>query len=171
VASTPYAGPVNLGFLTILQEGNSFFGGLLVTNIWGRPLEFRLTSAVQPNKVQQILYAATLAPYISGELIGKTLMEKISLPVHLVVTDREAAMDLRLKVNTPVLYLADEGEGIPLPEGRGVLRCHPRFPNDAAVFQGILQSVDQVLDLTEPFSRIREAIAEARRMGVTSKAA
>src|SRR6476659_123684 len=70
MASTPTTGPLNLGFLTILQDGTSYLGGYLVTNQWGRPLEFRLTSAVQPNKVQQVLYAATLVPYICGDLIG-----------------------------------------------------------------------------------------------------
>ena len=69
--------PVNLGFLTVLNEGNSFVGGYLVTNNWGRPLEFRLSTAVQPNRVQQVLYAATLRPYICADLIGKTLVHDL----------------------------------------------------------------------------------------------
>src|SRR5262249_7230983 len=55
--------PPNVGFLTVLQEPSGYLGGYLVTNLWGRPLEFRLTSAVQPNKVQQILYGDTLLSY------------------------------------------------------------------------------------------------------------
>jgi hypothetical protein len=35
----------------------------------------------------------------------------------------------------------------------------------------ILDRVDPAVELTEPFGRIREAIAEARRMGVTNRAA
>ena len=67
---------VNLGFLTILQESNGFLGGYLITNQWGRPLEFRLSTAVQPNRIHQILYGQTLQGYLCGELIGKTLVEK-----------------------------------------------------------------------------------------------
>jgi hypothetical protein len=67
-----------IGFLTVLDEGNGYVGGYLVTNVWGRPLEFRLTSAVQPNRVQQILYGETLVPYLCGDLIGKTLVDKSS---------------------------------------------------------------------------------------------
>src|SRR4051812_47750949 len=52
--------PLNVGFLTVLHEAGGYVGGYLVTNGWGRPLEFRLSTAVQPNRVQQILYAATL---------------------------------------------------------------------------------------------------------------
>src|SRR5205823_1031168 len=53
----------NLGYLTILRDGTGYLGGYLVTNAWGRPLEFRLSSAVQPNRVQQILYGQSLEPY------------------------------------------------------------------------------------------------------------
>ena len=44
----------------MLHEASGYLGGYLVTNTWGRPLEFRLSSAVQPNRVQQILYAGTM---------------------------------------------------------------------------------------------------------------
>src|SRR4051812_22866524 len=99
LASSSSSAPLNLGFLTVLQEGSGgYLGGYLVTNVWGRPLEFRLSSAVQPNKVQQILYAGTLVPYICGDLIGKTLIDKTGVPVQLVVTTCEHALDLRLKL-------------------------------------------------------------------------
>src|SRR5579885_2826624 len=77
----------SVGFLTILQEANGYVGGYLVTNVWGRPLEFRLSSAVQPNRVQQILYGGTLQTYVCGELIGKALVDKAAVAVQLVVTD------------------------------------------------------------------------------------
>ena len=61
---TPATAPLNLGFLTVLHEASGYRGGYLVTNVWGRPLEFRLSTAVQPTRVQQILYGGTLQPYI-----------------------------------------------------------------------------------------------------------
>ena len=108
-----------LGFLTVLQEASGYLGGYLVTNLWGRPLEFRLTSAVQPNKVQQILYGGSLLSYISADLLGKTLVEKAGLPVHLIFTDREAVLDLRLKVEVPVVYVAvSRGPTVSVSSGR-----------------------------------------------------
>src|ERR1041384_6474364 len=98
-----------LGFLTVLQDANDYVGGYRVTNQWGRPLEFRLSSAVQPNKVQQILYARTLEAYLCADLIGHALVSKASVPVGLIVADREAALDLRLKVEYPVAFLAPAG--------------------------------------------------------------
>ena len=160
--------PLNLGFLTVLEEGGGYLGGYLVTNIWGRPLEFRLSSAVQPNKVQKILYAGTLVPYICGDLIGKALVEKAGLAIQMVVTTCEAALDLRLKLEVPVVWLAPPDDcrtggslAVELPESRGVLVCHPRHGEDVAIARQLLADSNG-LDLVEPFARIREAIVEAR---------
>jgi hypothetical protein len=173
--------PTSLGFLTVLHEANGYLGGYLVTNFWGRPLEFRLSSAVQPNRVQQILYAGTLQSYLQADLIGRTLVEKAATPVQLIVTDREHVLELRLSLETPVVWLAPPDDVLsaapadaprtvlPGRGGRGPVLCHPRFPQDATFAREILSTVVGTIDLAEPFSRIREAIAEARKMGVGSR--
>src|SRR5437762_13123211 len=103
--TAPTAAPfAHLGFLTVLHEAGGFLGGYLVTNLWGRPLEFRLSTAVQPNRVQQILYGESLAPYLCGELIGKTLVEKTATQVQMVITDHSAVLALRRCVDFPVLW-------------------------------------------------------------------
>jgi hypothetical protein len=178
------AGPLCLGFLTILHEASGHLGGYLVTNTWGRPLEFRLSSAVQPNRVQQILYGGTLLPYICADLIGKTLVDKAGVPVGLVVTDREAVLDLRMKLEAPVLWLGapDDPRALALAggptavasaaAGRGPLLCHPRFASDdVPLARDLLARLDSAFDLAEPFGRIREAISEARKLGVSARAA
>jgi hypothetical protein len=180
VPASPAA--LSVGFLTVLQEGNGYLGGYLVTNQWGRPLEFRLSSAVQPNRVHQILYGGTLQAYVCADLIGKTLVDKTNVGVQLVVTDSEPVLDLRLKVPVPVVWLAAAdnpvaaalvagGAGVPGGGGRGVLVCHPRFTGDAGVVREILDKLEGTLDLGDPFVRIREAIGEARRMGTGNRAA
>ena len=77
-ATLPVA--LHLGFLTVFTEANGFLGGYLVTNSWGRPLEFRLSTAVQPNRVQQILYGNTLTEYLSADLIGKNWVDSRHIP-------------------------------------------------------------------------------------------
>ena len=151
----------NLGFLTILREGTGYLGGYLVTNGWGRPLEFRLSSAVQPNRVQQILYGASLEPYLCGELLGKTLLEKTSAPAQVILTDHPAALNLRLHVETPIA-LAN------LDDPANPLTPHDHFPSDGPVFRALLERLGH-FDFGEPFQRIREAIGEARKMGVGAR--
>ncbi|MCI0464765.1 MAG: hypothetical protein L0Z62_48190 [Gemmataceae bacterium] len=164
---------LNLGFLTVLHESNGYLGGYLVTNPWGRPLEFRLSTAVQPNRVQQILYAGTLVPYICADLIGKTLVEKTAAAVRMVLTDTEAALELRLALEVPVLWVEPDRpeasrEGM-LRAGRANIRVHPRYPQDLAGVRETLERLGGMIDLAEPFVRIREAIGEARKMGVAAR--
>lgn len=171
----------NLGFVTVLAEAGSYLGGYLITNTWGRPLEFRLTTAVQPNRVQHILYGPTLKPYLFADVIGRTLVEKSSVPAQVLITDCEPLLDLRLHLRTPVAWLADShddlarsleqtGAGV-CPVENGMLLCHPKFTDDALPIRAVLDQVDEAADLTEPFTRIREALHEARKMGVTARGA
>lgn len=160
----------NLGFLSVLHEPGGYVGGYLVTNRWGRPLEFRLSSAVQPNRVQQVLYGDTLAAYVCGELIGKTLIDKTATAASLVVTDNPLALALRLRVDLPVALWQPVGSdpvGIAVTEN---LTCHAGFSDDATPIREVVQKLGS-LDLGEPFRRIREAMGEARKMGVANRLA
>lgn len=172
---------LNLGFLTVLHEASGYLGGYLVTNTWGRPIEFRLSTAVQPNRVQQILYGGTLQPYICAELIGKTLIDKTGTPVQLVLTDNESVLELRRVHDCPVAWLSAPGEPLaaalsragaevlPARGSRGPVFRHSTHAADGAFIRETLERLDSLLDLTEPFVRIREAVAEARKMGVTGR--
>jgi hypothetical protein len=172
----------SLGFLTILHENSGYSGGYLITNVWGRPLEFRLSTAVQPNRIQQILYAGTLERYICADLIARALVEKVSTAAQCIFTDCEAVLDLRLCVTVPVVCLPVHGsrsQTTNLPptangeSGNGHKRwpvvSHPRFPTDTSTVGELLDRLDAVLDLAEPFARIREAMHEARKLGAMSR--
>jgi hypothetical protein len=177
VTDRPNLTNITLGFLTVLRETGGHMGGYLVTNAWGRPVEFRLTTLVQPNRVQEILYGSTLNEYIFADLIGKTLIEKTTTQPHLVVTDTPTLLPLRSRIEVPVIAIATDkklvAETLPLKHARsphGILYSS-KFPDDGPLIQQLLETIDQSVDLDEPFARVREAIVEARKMGVTSRAA
>jgi hypothetical protein len=167
--------PVTLGFLTVLQEASGWLGGYLVTNGWGRPVEFRLTTAVQPNRVQAALYGPTLSEYLLADLIGKTLVEKTATKPDLIITEDPAALPLRSRVEMPVLALragsAADAVEFDHPRAPAGLLLPAKYASDRDAVAGLLDRVDTAVDLTEPFARIREAIAEARKMGVANRAA
>jgi len=50
------------------------------------------------------------------------------------------------------------------------LYCHPHFPEDVNALRQQIDKLGQ-LDFGEPFARIREAMNEARKMGVTIRSA
>jgi hypothetical protein len=95
-----------LGFLTVVEEPrDGLFGGYLVLNLAGRPLEFHCTAPIKPNRAQQILYGPTLEPYLFGEQIGQTLISKGRIEPQLVCTDREPALAVREFVGMPVVLV------------------------------------------------------------------
>jgi hypothetical protein len=172
------AATIQLGFLTILHDALGYSGGYLLTNAWGRPLEFRLTTAVQPNKVQQLLYGPTLRPYLCADLIGKSLVEKAGSLPTLLITDCDAVLELRPHVDFPVAWLAPaDHPDIARLENAGrlvvktpshALLSHAQF-DDVERVKANLHAADPV-DLAEPFHRVREALAEAKKMGATKAA-
>ncbi len=110
------AGPKSLpaiGFLTVTRDADQgLFGGYLVLNFLGRPLEFHCTAPVRPNRAQAILYGPTFDPYLGGERIGQALLEKSKAAPQIVLTDCPPAMAARCFVATPmvlVLGAADAG--------------------------------------------------------------
>lgn len=170
--------PPTLGFLTVQQEPAGWAGYYLVTNAWGRPLEFRMSSAVQPNRVQTALYGPTLLDYLHADVIGKALVEKTTLKPDLIVTDAVPALALRSRLDIPVVALRPDAAVLP-PETR--VRTHPRcsvglllpaaFAADDEAVVAKLDAIDAAVDLAEPFARIREAVAEARKLGVNGRVA
>jgi len=95
-----------LGFLTTVEDPkDGLFGGYLVLNLAGRPLEFHCTAPIKPNRAQQILYGPTLEPYLFGEQIGQTLVNKGRIEPQAVCTDRGPALALREFVAMPVVLV------------------------------------------------------------------
>lgn len=171
---------LHIGFLTVFAEANGYLGGYLVTNSWGRPLEFRLSTAVQPNRVQHILYGTTLTEYLCADLIGKTLIEKTATPIQLLVTDSLHALSIRSRIDTPVIGAIPESQLassdrslVTFQHDRASLplTIESKWTVDEDRIRAILERIDAALDLAEPFARIREAMGEARKMGVTNRAA
>lgn len=172
-----------LGFLTAIEvPEKGFVGGLLVTTQHGRPLEFQCTVPVKPNATQEILYGPTLAPFILGELIGATLIEKAGIKPHLVLTDREQILELRNYIDSPVAYipLADvPADGAPSAAnqaeskartggtklGRQIIHFHPAHSGDSSSLVKECELVPADANLCEPFDRVRDALQETLRCG------
>ena len=103
-----------LGFLTVVEHPQyGLFGGYLILNTAGRPLEFHCTAPIKPNRAQEILYGPTLESFLYGEQIGQTLINQASIAPLLICTDREPALAAREHVSTPVvLVLPPEDETV-----------------------------------------------------------
>lgn len=178
-----------LGFLTVVEhEQHGAFGGYLVLNANGRPLEFHCTAPVKPNRAQEILYGPTLQPYLYGEQIGQALISKSQAKPAAVCTDRAAVLAVREFVSLPVVLVLEEqqevGEAAAVarrnvridpphgrPElvsfqlGRNRVALAAQHEADCKELADRLAGLADRFDLTEPFERIRNALEEAQRTG------
>jgi hypothetical protein len=117
--------PPAIGFLTVVgHEQHGLFGGYLVLNHNGRPLEFHCTAPVKPNRAQEILYGPTLEPFLYGEQIGRTLFEKSAATVHLICTDLAPVLALREFVQAPVALVLPPEVAERDSSPSGVLETH-----------------------------------------------
>lgn len=169
-----------IGFFTVAEYVEyGLFGGYLILNAAGRPLEFHCTAPVRPNRAQEILYGPTLKPYLYGEQIGHALLTKAKTQPLLICTDLLPALGVRDLVTTPVVLVSPEPGRVnetgvaaetlgtesllQFQAGSFPLAVLARFPDDREqALNGWLAHAEG-FDLLEPFRRIREAIEEAQK--------
>jgi hypothetical protein len=114
-----------IGFLSVTRDADQgLLGGYLILNFLGRPLEFHCTAPVRPNRAQTILYGPTLDPYLCGERIGHTLLEKSKAAPLVVLTDCPPAMAARFLVDIPM--------GLVLGTTNAPLEADPAGPSPSA---------------------------------------
>jgi len=173
-----------IGFYTVVShEQHGLFGGLLLLNRAGRPLEFHCTAPLKPNRAQEILYGTTLESYLYGEAIGHALLTKASTRLEFVCVDRAASLAVREFTDSPVMLVsaaagsadsetplfrtdaAHERTLRPFALGRHRAAVHRRFAEDEARVTTCVAELGDAFDLLEPFDRIRGAIDEAQRSG------
>jgi hypothetical protein len=134
-----------IGFLTVLEHPqHGLFGGYLLLNLAGRPLEFHCTAPVKPNRAQQILYGPTLEAFLYGEQIGHTLLEQAKAEPLLVCTDREPVLAVRDLVSLPVA-LVFPPEGSAQPPSASAVETLPGGPIDSVEFSTFRPSSGQRL--------------------------
>jgi hypothetical protein len=164
-----------LGMLN-LDKGTAYRGGILVTDGWGKPIEFRCTAPVRPNPVQRTLYGQTLLPHVAVELIGLPLLKSIRDTPALVIIQDPVFFDVRLHLGTPLVRLWRQGEQVRLEAtgdekgGDSVLSCatgrfqpivseaHWQFRGDSELCSVQLSEMFGRWDLIEPFERLNRAL-------------
>ena len=181
---------IRLGFLAAIEDAErGFVGGLLITNRFGRPLEFQCTAPVKPNRTQQILYGPTLKSYVLGELIGRTLLDKVGVKPHMVLVESPELLDLRSATSTVVAALmptasstlANNSDNPDNPNtdqifpaglklGNEMLCLHKSHDQDRNEVEKFSKLVPADADLREPFERIREALVETIRLSMARPA-
>ena len=155
------------GFLTAVDSPtHGVFGGYLLVDAIGRPLEFHCTAPVKVSRAQQILYGASLPGHLHGQQIGAALLAEGSVTPTVVLTDHDAMLTVRPHTSLPVALVRRRSEAVEPPPGAfamGDVCVSPPAGEAADALRQRLEHLGAAVDLTEPFDRIRAAIDEAQR--------
>ncbi len=166
-----------LGFISVRQHAeHGYFGGYLIVNHMARPLEFHCTMPVKPTKAQSLLYGPTMDDFVCGEQIAKALITKAKLTPDLVITDTPPVLSASLVTDVPILCLTQDDQIDSGTLRRPVVTVVPlqqfqehklRFSRNSqadkvqSIAAEVLKQLSERFDVTEPFSRIVEALFEA----------
>ena len=159
-----------IGFLAVVDiDSLGSCGGLLVTNISGRPLEFHCTAPITANRAQQILYGQTLRSFLHCDQIGRALLGKAKSNLDILVVDSDALTELNRSDAPPLVLLENSNhhqDESKLDSTRSEIRILPNvgLENERDVVGSWLERFELTLPLSEPFDRIREAIGEAHKV-------
>jgi hypothetical protein len=164
-----------LGYME-LDSGASYRGAVLITDDWGKPLEFRCTAPVKPNAVQRTLYGQTLLPHILVELIGAPLLQAVQESPEIIIIQDYLFFDLRHKTNTPIVRLQRQGAEVKLSAEDGqkakqgvvasesgkfdpiIMEVHWQFTGDMDCSRERLREMFGRWDLVEPFDRLAKGL-------------
>lgn len=173
--TTPDSRVAFLGMLNV-DKGAGYRGGILVTDGWGKPLEFRCTAPVRPNPLQKTLYGQTLLPHIAVELIGLPLLLSILEKPVLVIIQDSLFFDVRLHSGTSLVRVWRQGEQVRLQstddeqKSNVALSCatgkfqpivcepHWQFRSDSETATPLLSEMFTRWDIVEPFERLNRAL-------------
>ena len=164
-----------LGYME-LDNGASYRGAILITDDWGKPLEFRCTAPVKPNAVQRTLYGQTLLPHVLVELIGEPLLRAVQERPEIIIIQENLFFDLRHKTDTPVVRLRRQGADVKLSSEEAekakplvmasesgkfdpiVMEAHWQFVGDMDYSREKLRELFGRWDLVEPFERLTKGL-------------
>lgn len=170
--STEMTSQAAFGFLTAVESPtHGVFGGYLIVDGLGRPLEFHCTAPVKVSRAQQILYGPTLTPHLHGQQIGGTLLGEGQVEPVVVLTDSPALMHVRQHTRLPVALVekveppgaTDAGGGLLIGGTRVTVTAGSAVEEATAALREQLELLAGAVDLCEPFERIRLALDEAQR--------
>lgn len=143
---------------------------ILVTDIKTKPVEFRITSKVDLDQLQKIVYGETLKNALLVEKIGKELLESVQTGFDAVLVREKELLNLREFSKKPVLLVEKFDEFRGLDRFSFKLQSqNPKFssvvvkflPNDEEaakrIFKGLQETFRQH-NILEPFDRIERAI-------------
>lgn len=163
--------------------GDVLRGAALLTDPLTKPVEFRCTSDVRPTKLQRTLGGGRLTGHVATHLVGKPLLDALSVTPTLVVVRKPEFVELRTLIDVPLIQLLRKDElsmvsPLTNPGGDGellgadgqpdslIMKAHRQFHADLEAARHLLDGAFRSVSLLEPFDRIETSLAIVHQQDV-----
>jgi hypothetical protein len=175
-----------ISFLGIhrFEDSAAIRGGILVTDTKTKPLEFRVTAPVRPQKFQKILHGELLDEHICVELMALPLLNAIQQKPSLIIVRDILLLEINSKQEVPTILILKENETLFKKETSTNTKQlnltdsgHPpvkictsgQFEPKIGEIAQQLESMSLGRNLIEPFDRIEKACEDVhnRKVGDT----
>src|SRR3989304_709374 len=90
---------------TYHSDRNVFIGGVLVTDCFGIPIEFRHTDAISPTKLEQILYGRSLDKSLKADTMANALLKELEKKPDILVVPDDSYYSLTRSYPFPFVQL------------------------------------------------------------------
>ncbi|MDA0660407.1 MAG: hypothetical protein O2931_12710 [Planctomycetota bacterium] len=171
IAGHSAVGQPTLGYLSVHEDGaTGAVGGLLLLNVYGRPLELHCSVPVRVNRAQSLLYGDSLRSQLYGHTIAVALWQAAEIRPSFLLTDNLDMLAFRSLSDVALAYLSGssaDGTGLsataaePADELAGC-RClaAPGYRDDIVTIRTLWTELGPSVEIMEPFQRLREALRE-----------
>jgi len=161
---------MNLAYLHYKIEEDNYRAGVLVTDEKTKPLEFRITTSLNIDQLQKILYGESLKEILFKERFGIELLNALKESYDLVLIKDKSLLILREKINKPVVFIQKYDEFLPKSRlSYKIINLQEKFEplyitvskedeNKLISIAKAFQEIYKYFNLLEPFDRIEKAI-------------
>jgi hypothetical protein len=150
------------------DSANAFLGALMVTDFRVRPIHFSYVSPIRPTVIQRILFGSTLNSHVKIDVIAQKLLSGIPRVPDAVFVDDPEILSIKRLINKPTACLRKNNTQDSDPTKLSILDYKTESNEDQDIIGQIIATLENHIDLIEPFSRMRQALKEAIKSPDTS---
>lgn len=153
-------------YLSIEKKSDeTFIGGLIVSDSYGIPVEFKYTEPIKPTHLQKILYGKSIEKYLMVDILCKKLVLSIQEKPRFILVQDFSLLQTPSKV--PMIFIESiKKETASEEEKDDRFRTELIGKELKISFVGNLTAdeyqwlgtIAKEIDILEPFGRLREAL-------------
>lgn len=154
-----------IAYLMIIQElEETYLGGIMVTDPYTIPVEFKYTEPLKPTGLQKILYGKSIEKFICVDVIARKLLQGLQENPRVVLIQEKILFSISAKAPVCILSTKNEAkqagndpEELFSTDVENGYQLHARIKPAPDLVQWISR-ISKEVDILEPFNRLKEAL-------------